>query len=68
MYRKFWVLGFVALGALAACGDTKLEQGLIGAGAGAGVGLVTGADPVAAAAIGAGGNLLYCDRYPSRCN
>ncbi|MGH1330871.1 MAG: hypothetical protein ACRBBK_08315 [Paracoccaceae bacterium] len=65
---KLWILAMVGLTALAACGDTQLEQGLLGAGAGAGVAVVTGADPVAGAAVGAAGNLVYCQRYPSRCN
>ncbi|MDC0738591.1 hypothetical protein N6L24_09885 [Cognatishimia sp. SS12] len=59
----------VALGSgLAACGDTALEQGLLGAGAGAGAAIITGGDAATGAVIGGVGNVAYCQTYPSRCN
>jgi len=58
-------LATVAL--LAACGQTVGEQALIGGGAGAVGGAVLGADPIAGAAVGAGGNVLFCQAYPHRC-
>ena len=44
MQKKTWIGAVVALVALAACGDTLLEQGLLGAGAGAGAAIVLGGD------------------------
>ena len=63
--RSFIVLGTVL--AIAACGDTAGEQALFGGGAGVVGAAATGGDPVAGAAIGAGGNVLFCQLYPERC-
>lgn len=62
------LLALAGLAALAACGDTAGEQALIGGGVGAGVAVVTDRDPLTGAAVGAAGNLLYCQTYPERCN
>lgn len=59
--------GVFALGALAACGDTVPEQALIGGGAGALTTAVVGGSVVTGAAVGAAGNVVYCQAYPSRC-
>lgn len=68
MFRKLTLVAALgAAGALSACGDTVGEQALYGAGAGAAAAVVTNGDPVAGAAIGAAGNTLYCQTYPSRC-
>ncbi|HHS89389.1 MAG TPA: hypothetical protein ENJ26_03390 [Rhodobacteraceae bacterium] len=67
MPRKIWAIAFSALLGLSACGDTVLEQGLLGAGAGAAAATVTGGDAVTGAAIGAGANVLYCQNNPSKC-
>ncbi len=59
-----------ALGAaltLSACGDNLAEQGIFGAGAGAGVAAVTGGNAATGAAVGAAGNIAYCQAYPARC-
>lgn len=64
------IISFAAVAAvlgLSACGDTMGEQALIGAGVGAGTAVVLDADPLAGAAIGAGGNVLYCDQNPRKC-
>jgi hypothetical protein len=53
--------------ALAACGDTALEQGLLGAGAGAAGAILTGGDAATGAVLGGAGNLAYCQTYPDRC-
>jgi hypothetical protein len=53
---------------LAACGDTALEQGLLGAGAGAGAAIVTGGNAKTGAVIGGAANVAYCQTYPDRCN
>ncbi|MAQ86184.1 hypothetical protein [Psychromarinibacter halotolerans] len=55
-----------ALG-LSACGDTPLEQGVFGMGAGTGAALLTGADPVTGAIVGAAGNVAYC-QYVNQAN
>ena len=62
-----WIAGAVCALTLAACGDTPLEQGLIGAGAGAGTAVVLDGNPVAGAVVGGAANVVYCQRYPSRC-
>ncbi|MEL6099977.1 MAG: hypothetical protein AAFV87_13760 [Pseudomonadota bacterium] len=60
-------LAVLALAALAACGDTVGEQALVGGAAGAGTAVVLDGDPLAGAAVGAAGNVLYCQQYPERC-
>ena len=67
MQTKFWAIAFSALLGLSACGDTVLEQGLMGAGAGAAAATVTGGDVATGAALGAGANVLYCQNNPSQC-
>jgi hypothetical protein len=53
--------------ALTACGDTALEQGLLGAGAGAAGAIVTGGDTTTGAVIGGVANVAYCQTNPDRC-
>ncbi|MHA3913380.1 hypothetical protein [Halovulum sp. GXIMD14793] len=60
-------LSFAALLALASCGDTIGEQALIGAGAGAGTAVILDGDVATGAVVGAGANVLFCQRYPSKC-
>ncbi|WP_296766745.1 hypothetical protein [Sediminimonas sp.] len=60
--------GVVALVALAGCGQSTGEQALLGAGGGAGASVLLSGNVVAGALVGAAGNVLYCDRFPSRCN
>ncbi|MDO6726716.1 MAG: hypothetical protein ACRBBO_11765 [Cognatishimia sp.] len=67
-YFKIATILVISAGSLAACGDTPLEQGVLGAGAGAGAAIVTGGNAKTAAVIGGLGNLAYCQTYPSRCN
>ena len=52
---------------LAACGETPLEQVIFGAGVGLGTAAVLDGNLAAGAAIGAAGNLLYCQTNPNRC-
>ena len=66
MQRKSWIGAIVALVALASCGDTLLEQGLLGAGAGAGTAIVLGGDATTGAVIGAGVN-IYCQTSTELC-
>ncbi len=66
--RKLHVLAAISLLGLAACGDTALEQGAVGAAAGAGVAVATGGDVVTGAAGGAAANLLYCQTNPGKCD
>ncbi|WP_417726133.1 hypothetical protein [Roseovarius sp.] len=61
------VLALLAFGTLAACGDTIPEQALLGGGAGALTGAVVGGSVVTGAAVGAAGNVVYCQAYPGRC-
>ncbi|KPQ06568.1 MAG: hypothetical protein HLUCCA12_09800 [Rhodobacteraceae bacterium HLUCCA12] len=64
---KAIVLPLAAVSALAACGNNPGEQALFGGGAGAVGAAALGGDPVAGAAVGAGGNVLYCQANPGRC-
>ena len=63
--RAFAALGLCAM--LAACGDTLGEQALAGGAIGAGAAAVTNGTIVKGAAIGAAGNIAYCQLYPNRC-
>ncbi|MBV1868724.1 MAG: hypothetical protein KUG69_12595 [Marinosulfonomonas sp.] len=67
MQKISWIVAIVAVAGLSACGDTPLEQGLMGAGAGAGAAIITGGSIGTGAVIGAAGNVAYCQTYPSRC-
>lgn len=64
---KSITLPLAAVAALAACGNTPGEQALIGGGAGAVGTAAMGGDPIVGAAVGAGGNVLFCQAYPHRC-
>ncbi|MEM7520233.1 MAG: hypothetical protein AAF307_04280 [Pseudomonadota bacterium] len=61
----------IALGlcaALSACGDTIGEQALGGAAIGAGAAALTSGSLAQGAAIGAAGNIAYCELNPGKCN
>jgi uncharacterized ferredoxin-like protein len=63
---KFTAIAVTAA-TLAGCGDTLGEQALYGAGAGAATAAVVDGDIATGAVVGAAGNALYCQNYPSRC-
>ncbi|MDW4499568.1 hypothetical protein R5H30_16360 [Sulfitobacter sp. D35] len=67
MSLRTFVLSIAACAGLAACGDTIGEQALGGGAVGAGVAAATGGDLVEGAAIGAGGNVAFCQLNPGRC-
>jgi hypothetical protein len=52
---------------LAACGDTTVEQALLGGGAGAATSAVLDGNVAAGALVGAAANVAYCQKYPTRC-
>ena len=58
MQVRFWFLGILAAGTLAACGDTYLERGTSGALIGAGAAAATDNDPLTGAAIGGTAGVL----------
>ena len=60
-------LALVASAGLAACGDTLGEQALGGAAVGAGAAALTSGSLAQGAAIGAAGNIAFCQLYPGRC-
>ena len=68
MSIKTITLALAACATLAACGDTIAEQGIGGAAIGAGAAAVTKGSIAQGAAIGAAGNIAYCQLYPGRCN
>ena len=61
------ILAAVAFTALAACGDTIGEQALAGGAVGAGAAAVINTNLAAGAAIGAAGNIIYCQENPAAC-
>ena len=63
---RIW-LALALVGGLAACGDTVTEQAVIGTAVGAGTAAILDGNLVAGAAVGAAGNLIYCQQNPSRC-
>lgn len=67
MRIKFLAIAAISALTLAGCGDTPLQQGLFGAGAGVTGAAVLGGDLGTGAAVGAIGNLAYCQTYPERC-
>ncbi|QFT93449.1 hypothetical protein FIU86_11410 [Roseovarius sp. THAF9] len=64
-FRPFLVLGL--LGPLAACGNTVPEQALFGGAAGTGAAAVVGGSLLTGAAVGAAGNVAFCQVYPEKC-
>ncbi|WP_299679458.1 hypothetical protein [uncultured Roseobacter sp.] len=62
------ILTLAACAGLAACGDTLGEQAAGGAAIGAGTAVITGNSALQGAAVGAAGNVAFCQLYPSRCN
>ncbi|MGV6846988.1 MAG: hypothetical protein ACWA5A_01285 [Marinibacterium sp.] len=64
-YRLFALLGLCA--GLAACGDSVPEQAVLGGAAGTLGAVALDSNPLVGAAIGAAGNTLYCQKYPSKC-
>ncbi|MFK7752924.1 MAG: hypothetical protein AB8B51_10265 [Sedimentitalea sp.] len=64
---KLWA-ALAVVAAFAGCGQTVGEQALYGAGAGALGSLVMEGDVVTGAALGAAGNLLYCQKNLGVCN
>ena len=67
MRKALVIAGISATLTLSACGDTLLEQGAIGAAAGAGTAAAVDGDIATGAVVGAGVNVAYCQTYPERC-
>lgn len=61
------LLGLAACVTLAACGNNLGEQALGGGVVGAGVAAVTSGSLAQGAAIGAAGNVAYCQLNPGKC-
>ncbi|WP_298919823.1 hypothetical protein [uncultured Roseobacter sp.] len=68
MSIKGLLFAATACASLAACGDTLGEQAVGGAAIGAGTAIVTGSSALQGAALGAAGNVAYCQLYPGKCN
>ncbi|KPP88677.1 MAG: hypothetical protein HLUCCO07_11635 [Rhodobacteraceae bacterium HLUCCO07] len=60
-------LALASLGLVAACGDTAVEQALMGGGAGAATAIVVNGSVGTGAVVGAAANVAYCQTYPARC-
>ncbi|MBD3662694.1 hypothetical protein [Sulfitobacter aestuariivivens] len=67
MSFKSIALVAVLCGTLAACGDTISEQALAGGAIGAGTAVLVNGSLAKGAAIGAAGNLAYCQLNPGKC-
>ena len=61
------ILGLTACAGLSACGDTLGEQALGGGAIGAGAAALTSGSLLQGAAIGAAGNIAYCQLNPGKC-
>lgn len=61
------VAALACAAALAACGDTTVEQALLGAGAGAATSIVLDGNVATGVLVGAAANVAYCQKYPTRC-
>jgi hypothetical protein len=64
---KIIAVAVLALGGLAACGDTVGEQALVGGAAGIGTAAVTHGNIGTGAIIGAAANVAYCQTNPGAC-
>ena len=68
MFTKIRIsLPLLALGGLAACGDTVAEQAIVAGGAGAAAAIALDGRPFTGAVLGAAGNLVYCQSSPASC-
>lgn len=68
MGTRHVILALAAAAGLAACGDTIADQALGGAAIGAGAAAITENSIAKGAAVGAAGNLLYCQLNPGKCS
>ncbi|MEL7099522.1 MAG: hypothetical protein AAGM84_11895 [Pseudomonadota bacterium] len=68
MRIKTTLLALACAAGLAACGDTPNEQAVAGGAAGLGTAILLDGNLLTGAAVGAAGNLLYCQNNPGRCN
>lgn len=66
-FKPSTLVAVAGLLGLVACGETTLEQGIFGAGAGAGTAAVLGGNVAAGALVGGAGNVAYCRLNPERC-
>jgi len=63
-----FIIGVISIALLTGCGDNVTEQTLGGAAIGAGAAVVVSGSALQGAAIGAAGNLAYCQLNPGKCN
>lgn len=68
MQNKSFIAAVIFSALLAGCGDNVTEQTLGGAAIGAGTAVVVSGSVLQGAAIGAAGNLAYCQLNPGKCN
>jgi hypothetical protein len=68
MPMELYIAAIGVSATLAGCGKTGTDQVLLGGAAGAGLAVVTDANPVKGVVIGAARNFLYCQTYPNKCN
>ena len=68
MFTRKSALVLAACAGLAACGETVGEQAVGGAAIGAGAAVITNDSLAKGAAIGAAGNVAYCQLYLANCN
>lgn len=61
------IVAIASLGLVTACGDTAIEQALMGGGAGAATSLLVDGDVTTGVVVGAAANVAYCQKYPTRC-
>ena len=61
------VAAFASLALCTACGDTAVEQALMGGGAGGAASLLLDGNVATGVVVGAAANVAYCQKYPTRC-
>lgn len=64
---KPWIIAAAAALGLAACGETTGNQALAGGAIGAGAAVLVNGSLIKGAAVGAAGNIIFCELNPGRC-
>ena len=67
MSIKTLIVGVALCGSLAACGETIGQQALAGSAIGAGAAVLANGTIAKGVAIGAAGNIAYCQLNPGKC-
>lgn len=64
---RAFILSIAACASLVACGQSLGDQAIGGGAIGAGAAVIAGHSALQGAAIGAAGNIAYCQLNPGKC-